>query len=109
NGIKADLFNLQFNHISDIMTELLTAKYVCVGSPTLNNNILPTTSAFLTYLKGLSPKNRTGLAFGSYGWGGQSVGIIEEQLKLCGFELLPSIKIQYVPDEKFLDEIEIKL
>jgi len=66
-GIKADMFNLQFNHISDIMSELLTAKYICVGSPTLNNNILPTISGFLTYLKGLSPKNRIGLAFGSFG------------------------------------------
>ncbi|MBP7651802.1 FprA family A-type flavoprotein [Candidatus Dependentiae bacterium] len=106
-GIKADMFNLQFNHISDIMSELLTAKYICVGSPTLNNNILPTISGFLTYLKGLSPKNRIGLAFGSFGWGGQSVGIIEEQLKLCGFDIIPSIKVQYIPDDEYLSQIKL--
>jgi len=103
-NIPASLFNLQVNHISDIMTEILTAEYICVGSPTLNNNILPTVSAFLTYLKGLAPKNRLGLAFGSYGWGGQSVGIIEEQLKSCGFNLLEGIKIQYIPDDAQLKE-----
>jgi len=103
------MFNLQHTHISDIMTEILTAKYICVGSPTLNNNILPTVSAFLTYLKGLAPKNRIGLAFGSYGWGGQSVGIIENILRECGFEILDQIKLQYVPDKKLLEEVKEKL
>ncbi|MFO7897109.1 MAG: FprA family A-type flavoprotein [Candidatus Cloacimonadales bacterium] len=95
---RTRMFNLQYTHISDIMTEILTAKYICVGSPTLNNNILPTVAAFLTYLKGLAPKKRWGLAFGSYGWGGQSVGIVEKNLADCGFELLSQIKLQYIPD-----------
>ena len=68
-----ELCNLQTNHISDIITKVLTAEYICVGSPTLNNNILPTVSAFLTYMKGLAPKGRKAIAFGSYGWGGQSI------------------------------------
>ncbi len=106
NGIPANIRNLSKNHISDIMTDIIDAKYICVGSPTLNNNMLPTVSAFLTYLKGLSPKKRTGLAFGSYGWGGQSVGQIEEILKLAGFDTLNSIKIQYIPKEEQLKEIE---
>ena len=107
--IHTKMFNLQKNHISDIMTDILTAKYICVGSPTLNNNIMPTVASFLTYLKGLAPKNRVGLAFGSYGWGGQSVGIIYEILKNCGFEMLDKIRIQYIPDSKILKEIREKL
>jgi len=106
---KTRLLNLQHNHISDIMTELLNAKYICVGSPTLNNNILPTVSAFLTYMKGLSPKDRIGLAFGSYGWSGQSVKIIENILKDCGFETMDNIKIQYRPDKETLEEITKKI
>lgn len=103
------MFNLQYTHISDIMTEILTAKYICIGSPTLNNNILPTVASFLTYLKGLAPKGRIGLAFGSYGWGGQSVGIVEKELESCGFEMLDQIKLQYVPDHELLKEKEKKL
>ncbi|MCK4655316.1 MAG: FprA family A-type flavoprotein [Candidatus Cloacimonetes bacterium] len=108
-NFKTRMFNLQHTHISDVMTEILTAKYICVGSPTLNNNILPTVSAFLTYLKGLAPKNRIGLAFGSYGWGGQSIGIVENILKDCGFEMLEQIKLQYVPDEELLEKAKEKL
>jgi flavorubredoxin len=104
-GYFPKLLSLQFNHISDIMTELLTAEYICVGSPTLNNNMLPTVSAFLTYMKGLAPKGRKALAFGSYGWGGQSIKQVEEILAGCGFEMLESIKVQYVPMPEALMEI----
>jgi len=108
-GIPVEIYNLQNMHISDIMTRLIDAKYICIGSPTLNNNMLPTVSAFLTYLKGLAPKNRKGLAFGSYGWGGQSVGIVENELKDCGFDLLKSVKIKYIPDNNILNDITGKI
>lgn len=108
-GIHTKLFNLRVNHISDVMTEVLTAQYICVGSPTLNSNILPSVSAFLTYLKGLAPKNRIGLAFGSYGWGGQSIDQIDAILKECGFSMLEKIKTLYVPNKNTLNEITNKL
>lgn len=81
-NIPAQMLNLKTNHISDIMTKVLESKYICVGSPTLNNNMMPTVAASLYYLKGLAPQNRIGLAFGSYGWGGQSVGQIENFKRL---------------------------
>lgn len=104
-GIKTNMKKLDVNHISDIMTDVMTAKYICVGSPTLNNNMLPSVAAFLTYLKGLAPKERIGLAFGSYGWSGQSVGQVADILEECGFELLDQIKEQYVPDDSNLEQI----
>ncbi|MGC9336718.1 MAG: FprA family A-type flavoprotein [Candidatus Cloacimonadia bacterium] len=103
------MLSLQYNHISDIMTELLNAKYICIGSPTLNSNVLPSVSAFLTYMKGLSPQSRIGLAFGSYGWGGQSIDIIDNTLKNCGFETMDPIKIQYRPDKETLEEITTRV
>jgi flavorubredoxin len=93
-GIKTKLYNLQLTHISDIMTDVIDAHWICVGSPTLNSSILPTVAAFMYYLKGLSPKERVGLAFGSYGWGGQSIPILHQLLgdpKECGFDMLEPI------------------
>ena len=104
-NIKTRKLNLRVNHISDIMTEVLNSKYICVGSPTLNNNMLPTVASFLTYLKGLAPKNRFGLAFGSYGWGGQSIGLVENELKSCKFDLLNKIKVNYIPRKQELKKI----
>lgn len=104
-GYKTGLYNLQYTHISDIMTEVLSSEYVCVGSPTLNNNLLPNVSGFLTYLKGLAPKQRKAIAFGSFGWGGQSVGQVAKILEEAKFDVIDSLKYKYIPTEEKLSEI----
>ena len=48
--------------------------------------------------------------FGSYGWGGQSVAQVEEELVKCGFNIcMDKIRIQYVPTKEQLLEIESKV
>lgn len=108
-GVPTKLYDLKETHVSEIMTDVVVSKYVCVGSPTLNNNLLPTVAAFLTYLRALSPKKRTGLAFGSYGWGGQSIEQVNQGLKECGFELLEPLKAKYVPDDATLSALTAKV
>jgi len=55
-------------------------------------------------VKGLKPKNKIGAAFGSYGWSGESVKLINSQLKEMKFEVVDSgVRAQYVPDEKGLE------
>ncbi len=104
NGVKAYPMHLGICHRSDIMTEVLDAGAVIVGSPTLNNGLFPTVSDFLTYMKGLKPKNKLAAAFGSYGWSGESVKIINGEMEAMGFEMLdPGIRVQYVPDDADMD------
>jgi flavorubredoxin len=88
-------------HRSDIITEVLDAGAVIVGSPTLNNGLFPTVSDFLTYMKGLKPKPKIAAAFGSYGWSGEAVGLISQLLEEMKFNVLfPGLKLQYVPDRE---------
>jgi flavorubredoxin len=97
-GVCVKLHDLKTSHMSDIITDLLEASCLAVGSPTLNNNLLPTVSAFLTYLAGLAPKGRKGFAFGSYGWGGQSIGQVGQALTAAGIEpLMEPVRQHYVP------------
>jgi len=105
-GVSVTLRNLRTIHISDIMTDLLTAKAVLVGSPTLNMGMLPTVGAFITYLKGLKPKRRIGFAFGSYGWAGQSVKEIEAVMRGLGWDIpLEGVSVQYIPDDAELQKM----
>lgn len=106
-GIHATMRNLRTNHTSDIITDVLTSQLILLGSPTLNNTMLPTMGGFLTYLKGLRPKKRVGFVFGSYGWGGQAVGEIEKIMKELSWELpIDSININYIPDENELKNVK---
>jgi flavorubredoxin len=99
-GVIARPMHIRSSHRSEIMTEVLDSAAVIVGSPTINNQLFPTVSDFLTYMKGLKPKNKIGAAFGSYGWSGESVKLINQELEAMKFDIIdPGIKIQYVPDQ----------
>jgi len=104
-NINVEIKSLKKTHISDIMTDILDAKYICVGSPTLNNTMMPTVAAFLYYLKGLRPQNRIGIAFGSYGWGGQSLNEIEKVFEVLKYQTLDTIQFEYVPGNDDLEKM----
>lgn len=104
-GVEVRSYNLTSSHRSDIMTDVLDAKALIVGSPTLNNGMFPTVSSFLCYLKGLKPKNKIGAAFGSYGWGGGATKAITQELEQAGVELAEEdLTLKWVPEESELDE-----
>ena len=98
-GVEAAPMHLRAWHRSDVVTECLDAGAIVVGSPTLNNGLFPTVSDFLTYLKGLKPLHKVGVAFGSYGWSGEAVKLITKELEEMKFKVIDAgLRIQYVPD-----------
>ena len=102
-GYSVGYYYIKKNSHADIMTDILTSRYLAVGSPTLNNTMLPTIGGFLCYMRGLAPKGRKAFAFGSYGWGGQSIQQIEDELKAGGCEIaMDKVRILYVPSEEQL-------
>jgi flavorubredoxin len=103
--VETKLMHLRSCHRSDIITEVLDAGAIVVGSPTLNNGLFPTVSDFLTYLKGLKPKTKIAAAFGSYGWSGEAIKLITQELKVMKFQVIePGVMIQYVPGPDALAE-----
>jgi anaerobic nitric oxide reductase flavorubredoxin len=97
-GVDVKVVKLRSNPVSHAVKEFWKARACLVGSPTLNNSMFPTIAQFLTYLKGLKPKNRMTAAFGSYGWGGGAVRDIYEELKKMGLEIVEQgIQVVYKP------------
>ena len=104
-GVSVKLMDLSVNHRSDVITEVLDAKAIVLGSPTLNNGMLPRMAEFLTYMKGLRPAGKIGAAFGSYGWSGEAVKLLNQWMEEMKFELPePGIRIKYVPEHPDLKE-----
>lgn len=104
-GVEAKLMDLKADHRSDVMTEILEAAAIVVGSPTLNNNMLPTMADMLCYLKGLRPVNKVGAAFGSYGWSGESVRLMTKSLEETKVKIVhPGLAVQYVPTHETLKQ-----
>lgn len=104
-GVWARPIHIRSSHRSEIMAELMDARAIVVGSPTLNNGLFPTVSDFLTYMKGLRPKNKIGAAFGSYGWSGEAVKLVNRELEDAKIQLVDSgLKIAYVPGPEQLEQ-----
>lgn len=103
-GVKALPMRLRACHRSDVITEIHEAGAVIVGSPTFNNGLFPTVADFLTYMKGLRPQNKIGAAFGSYGWSGEAVKLIEAELETTKMNLVePGLNIHFVPSPENLE------
>jgi flavorubredoxin len=99
-GVLVGMRKLSVTDLSDIVTDLLASRLVLIGSPTLNNGMLPSMGAFLTYIRGLRPRKRMGFAFGSFGWGGQAVGEMEGVLKAMGWEVPENgVNLKFIPGE----------
>jgi len=102
-GVENKLIHVRKNHRSDIMKEILSAKILAIGSPTINEGIFPTVAELLIYLKGLRPLKKKGVAFGSYGWGGEAIPAINDAMKGMGIEVIdPGLSVMYVPGDEDL-------
>ena len=99
-GTKVKLLCVNTSHRSDVVTELLDAGALVVGSPTINNNIFPTVADVMIYVKGLRPRNLVGAAFGSYGWSGEAPKQLQAMLTEMGLNMVAEpLRLTYVPDE----------
>jgi len=104
-GVAYKIFYMPTADRNDVIAEVFRSKAVIVGSPTFNQGILPTITPILEDLKGLKFQNKIGAAFGSYGWSGESVRLIEEHLARCKIPVVAEgvrAKWQPKPEELIL-------
>ncbi len=103
--VEVRLFNTSDRDKNDVMTEIFRAKAILVGSPTINKGILTSIAAMLEEAKGLRFRGKTASAFGCYGWSGESVPVIQKQLKEGGFNLADEgFKALWDPDDASIEK-----
>ncbi|MFH1328754.1 MAG: flavodoxin domain-containing protein [Candidatus Bathyarchaeota archaeon] len=103
-GINVKLFHLRRDPWTDIMTEMLDAKAIAVGSPTMHNKAFPPVAGFLAYMRSLKPINKISVAFGSYGWSGGATDEINKVLEELRFTTLEPLQIRFRPTKEEVNE-----
>ncbi len=104
-GVKFKMFHMAISDRNDVLAEVFKAKGILIGSPALNNGLLPTIKPILEDLKGLRFKNKVGAAFGSYGWSGENVKCIEENLEKAKIKIMQEgIKFKWQPTKEELEK-----
>ena len=99
--VNIKMLNLAKSDKNDVITEIFKSKAILAGSPTVNKGILTSLAAMLEEVRGLAFKNKKAACFGSYGWSGESVKVLNELVKTAGFELVnDGLKVLWNPDSE---------
>ena len=103
-GVPFKMYNASTADRNNVMTEIFLSKAVILGSPTFNQGMLPTMAPVLEDMKGLKFKNKIGAGFGTYGWSGEVVDVLENYLKACQIELAAlGVKAKWRPGPEELE------
>ncbi len=105
-GIPVRKFCLHIKDNSEIIAHFPDAEYILIGNPTLNNQLFPRVAGFVTYMKGLAPKDKKGLAFGSYGWKPGVVNQIQDVFENLGWKTVAPFDEKYTPKSDVLDRFK---
>lgn len=105
SNVTVKLFDLKSVGDTELITELMDCAAFAVGTPTLNQSLMPRVAAALTYIRGLKPAGKKAFSFGSYGWASKGAEEAQEYLKAMNCELIcdPIIN-RYVPTAETLEK-----
>ncbi len=102
-GVQASLFDLEGAEIGSLIPVLEQASGILVGSCTINGDAVKPVWDFLSSLATVKLKGKLVAAFGSYGWSGEAVPMLEERLKSLKFKVVsPGLRVRFQPREEDL-------
>ena len=97
--VNIKIMNTAKEDKTEVLTQVFKSKMILVGSSTVNNGYLHSIAGILEMIKGMKLKNKKAAAFGSYGWSGEAVKQITENLAKAGFTIInDGIKQMWTPD-----------
>ncbi len=103
--VEVILHNTAKTDKNEVITDVFRSKAILVGSPTINGGYLHSIAGILETIRGLKFKKKKAAAFGTYGWSGEQVKMITEDLDKAGFEIMnDGIRILWNPTDDALKE-----
>jgi flavorubredoxin len=82
----------------EIRDELERTDLLLIGSPTINRDAPSPVWRALSLLSSVTPRGKLGAVFGSYGWSGEAVKLVEERLKGLKYSLAaPGLCFRFKP------------
>jgi flavorubredoxin len=105
---EVELVDIENILLGELESKIVKSNALLIGSPTINKNtVLPVYKLF-ALLTPLRDRNKKAAVFGSYGWSGEAVGLIENHLKGLGLNIvMDGVRAKFAPaNEKEEDLIE---
>lgn len=106
-GVRVESINCEFTPPEQLLAAIRSCDAVLIGSPTLGGHApTPIVSALGTVLAEGDRSKPVGV-FGSFGWSGEALDLLESKLRDGGFHFaFEPIKVKFSPDAARLKAIE---
>lgn len=100
DDMSVELLDIENMLLGDLEEKLVANNAIIVGSPTINQNTLLPIYKLFSVVNPIRDRGKLAAAFGSYGWSGEAVGIIESNLKILKFKVIQeAIASKFFPHE----------
>ena len=99
--VRVSLYDLEGSEIAPFVDLIEGADGLIFGTPTINGDAVKPVWDLLSSLVVINLKSKLGGVFGSYGWTGEAVKMVEDRLR--GLKLrvpVPGIRIKLIPTEE---------
>ncbi|NVK18832.1 MAG: FprA family A-type flavoprotein [Methylocystaceae bacterium] len=105
SGVRISLYDLEGGEMPPFVDLIEEADGLVFGSPTINGDAVKPVWDLLSSLCSIHTQGKLGAAFGSYGWTGEAVAMIEDRLRGLKFKVpVPGVKVKLIPTNEELEE-----
>jgi flavorubredoxin len=106
-GVRVSSYDLQGGEVEPFIDLIEEADCLIFGSPTINGDAVKPIWDLLSSLVVVNLKGKLGAAFGSYGWSGEAVNMVEDRMRGLKMRVpKKGVRIKLIPTD---DELEMCL
>jgi NADH oxidase (H2O-forming) len=103
-GVRVSLYDLEGGVIEPFIDLIEEADALLFGSPTINGDAVKPVWDLLSSLAVVNLKGKLGGAFGSYGWSGEAVRMIEDRMRGLKMQIpREGLRVKLIPTEEELE------
>ena len=104
-GVQVTLVDLEGADPAALLDLIEAADGIAIGTPTINGDAVRTVWDLLARMVDIETRGKLGAAFGSYGWSGEAVRLVEARLQGLKMRVPePGLRVKLHPSEAELDE-----
>ncbi|MCF8226774.1 MAG: FprA family A-type flavoprotein [Bacteroidales bacterium] len=100
-----DIVDIENILLGDLEEKMVRADAIMVGSPTINQNTLLPVYKLFSVINPIRDKGKPAAVFGSYGWSGEAVKIIEDHLVNLKLKVKNSLASKFYPNNEKAGEL----
>ncbi len=105
DGVRVSLYDLEGGETEPFVDLIEEADALAFGSPTVNGDAVKPIWDLLSSLAVVDLRGKIGAAFGSYGWSGEAVPMVEDRLRGLKMRVpVSGLRVKLIPTDDELTE-----